>query len=86
MIKNQIKTVVLLGLLTGLLLGIGQLIGGRGGLFIGLAFAIVMNFGAYWFSDKIVLKIYRAKEVKESDEPGLYKTGSSAYLPLLFPE
>jgi len=73
MIKNQIKTVLLLGLLTGLLLGVGQLLGGRQGLFIGLVFAIVMNFGAYWFSDKIVLKMYRAKEIKENDEPELYK-------------
>ena len=47
---NQLKTVILLGLLTGLLLGVGQLLGGRNGLFIGLAFAIIMNFGAYWFS------------------------------------
>ncbi|MBW2978121.1 zinc metalloprotease HtpX [Candidatus Woesearchaeota archaeon] len=71
--KNQIKTVVLLGLLTGLLLGVGQLLGGRGGLFIGLVFAILMNFGAYWFSDKIVLRMYRAKEIKENDEPELYR-------------
>jgi len=73
MIKNQIKTVMLLGLLTGLLLGVGQLLGGRGGLFIGLVFAIFMNFGAYWWSDKIVLRIYRAREIKEKDEPELYR-------------
>ena len=73
MIKNQIKTVLLLGLLTGLLLGVGQLLGGRQGLFIGLVFAIVMNFGSFWFSDKIVLAMYRAKEVKEHNQPELYK-------------
>ena len=64
MIQNQIKTVILLGVLTGLLLGIGQLLGGRQGLFIGLSFAMSMNFGSYWFSDKIVLAMYRAREVK----------------------
>jgi heat shock protein HtpX len=72
MIKNQFKTVILLGLLTGLLLGAGQLLGGRQGLFIGLAIAIVMNFSMYWFSDKIVLKMYRAKPVKVADNPELY--------------
>jgi len=74
MIKNQIKTVILLATLTALLLGAGQLLGGRQGLFIGLAFAVVMNFGSYWFSDKIVLAMYRAREIKEADNPELYKT------------
>ncbi len=72
-IGNQIRTVVLLGLLTGLLLWVGNLVGGMQGLTIALVFAVVLNFGSYWFSDKIVLAMYRAKEVKESDEPGLYK-------------
>ncbi len=71
-VGNQIRTVVLLGLLTGLLLWVGNLVGGMQGLTIALIFAIVMNFGSYWFSDKIVLAMYRAKEVKESDEPELY--------------
>lgn len=70
--SNQIKTVLLLGLLTGLLLGAGQLLGGRQGLFIGLIFAIVMNFGSWWFSDKIVLMMYRAKPVAEKDDPELF--------------
>lgn len=60
MVVNQIKTVVLLGLLTALLLWAGQLIGGQTGLIIALAFSIIMNFGTYFFSDKIVLKMYRA--------------------------
>jgi len=72
-IGNQIRTVVLLGLLTGVLLWVGNLVGGVQGLTIALIFAIVMNFGSYWFSDKIVLAMYRAKEVKESEEPELYK-------------
>jgi len=72
-IGNQIKTVMLLGLLTGVFLWVGNLVGGMQGLTIAIVFAVVMNFGAYWFSDKIVLKMYRAKEVKESAEPDLFK-------------
>lgn len=56
-IGNQIRTVILLGLLTGLLLWVGGLVGGPTGLTFALVFAIVMNFGAYWFSDKLVLAI-----------------------------
>ncbi len=69
---NQIKTVILLGLLTGILLGIGSLWGSYG-LTIALAFSIIMNFGAYWFSDKIALAMYRAKPVTEKEEPKLYR-------------
>lgn len=72
-ILNQFKTVVLLGLLTGLLLVVGQLIGGANGLTIALILSIVMNFGSYFLSDKIVLFMYRAKEAKKSDYPELYK-------------
>ena len=70
--KNQIKTVLLLGALTGILLAIGSL-WGKGGLALALVFSVLMNFGAYWFSDKIVLAIYRAKEIKETDNPRLYR-------------
>jgi heat shock protein HtpX len=69
---NYIKTVLLLGALTGLLMLIGGLIGGRGGVFIAFIFAMVLNFGSYWFSDKIVLKMYKAQEVSESSAPELY--------------
>lgn len=72
MIKNHIKTVILLGALTGILLWIGSF-WGRSGLLIALIFSIAMNFGAYWFSDKIALKIYRAKLVTEAEAPRLYK-------------
>lgn len=58
---NQIKTVLLLGLLTGLMLGAGQLLGGRLGLSIAIVIAVAMNFGSYWFSHKIVLAMYRAR-------------------------
>jgi len=70
---NQIKTVILLGLLTGLMLVVGQLIGGTTGLTIALAIAVVMNFGSYFFSDKIVLRMYRAKPAKKSEYPKLHK-------------
>lgn len=60
---NGVKTVLLLGALSGILLVIGELAGGSQGLVIAFAFAVVMNIGSYWFSDKIVLRMYRAKEV-----------------------
>jgi heat shock protein HtpX len=60
---NGLKTALLLGLLSGLLLVIGQILGGANGMLIGLIFAVVMNFGSYWFSDKIVLRMYSAQEV-----------------------
>jgi heat shock protein HtpX len=63
---NGLKTAVLLGLLSGLLLLIGDLLGGAQGLVIAFVFAVVMNFGSYWFSDKIVLRMYRAQEVGPS--------------------
>lgn len=69
---NTFKTTLLLGALTGLLLFIGGLFGGKGGVFIAFIFAIVMNFGAYWFSDKLILKMYSAQEVTESQAPELY--------------
>lgn len=69
---NSIKTVFLLGALTGLLMLIGGLIGGRGGVYVAFGFAVVLNFGSYWFSDKIVLRMYKAQEVAESSAPDLY--------------
>src|SRR6516225_6788564 len=61
--SNGIKTTLLLGLLSGLLLVIGDVLGGANGLVIAFVFAAVMNFGSYWFSDKIVLRMYNAQEV-----------------------
>jgi len=69
---NTVKTALLLGALTGLLMLIGGLIHGRGGVFIAFIFAMILNFGSYWFSDKIVLKMYHAQEVSESSAPGLF--------------
>ena len=61
--NNSLKTVLLLGLLSGILLALGELIGGSQGLVTAFGFAVLMNFVSYWFSDKIVLKMYRAQEV-----------------------
>lgn len=69
---NGLKTAVLLGLLTGLILFVGGAIGGRNGLVIGLVFAGAMNLFSYWFSDKIVLAMYRAKPIEQADAPGMY--------------
>jgi heat shock protein HtpX len=60
---NTVKTAFLLGTLSALLLLAGQAVGGQAGLTVALAIAAVMNFGSYWFSDKIVLAMYRAREV-----------------------
>ncbi len=60
---NGLKTALLLGALSGLLLVIGDLLGGSSGIMIALIFAAVMNLGSYWFSDKIVLRMYGAQEV-----------------------
>ncbi|MEK6967545.1 MAG: M48 family metalloprotease, partial [Nanoarchaeota archaeon] len=65
---NQFKTIILLGLLTSLLLFAGSLFG-TGGLVIAFIFALIMNFGSYWFSDKIVLWMYKARELKKNEYP-----------------
>jgi heat shock protein HtpX len=69
---NYLKTALLLGLMTGLILVCGQLLGGRTGLLLALGLAAVMNFGSYWFSDKIVLRMYRAQPVSDSEAPRLH--------------
>ncbi len=83
---NQLKTVLLLGTLTGLLIVIGGALGGENGMIIAFAIAVAMNFFSYWFSDKIVLGIYRAKELSESDAPRLFliirKLTTKAGLPM----
>ena len=61
--SNVLRTTVLLAALTALFLVIGGAIGGNQGLFIAFVFALLMNFASYWFSDKIVLAMYRAREV-----------------------
>lgn len=70
---NSLRTVLLLGALTGLLLAIGQALGGTTGLVLGLVLALVMNFGSYWFSDRIALAFAGAREVSEAEAPELYR-------------
>ena len=69
---NRLKTLVLLSTLTALLLWAGHAMAGQGGLMMALVFATLMNFGAYWWSDKIVLRMYGAREISEAQAPALY--------------
>jgi heat shock protein HtpX len=69
--KNQLKTVILLALLTALLLWVGSLFG-TSGLIIGIVFAVLLNFGSYWFSDRVVLAMYRAKKATKATHPELF--------------
>ena len=71
---NALKTGVLMVALTLMFLVIGALIGGKSGMTMALLLAFGMNFFAYWFSDKIVLKMYGAREVTEAEAPNLYGT------------
>ena len=70
---NTIKTVVLLGALSALLILGGQAFGGRNGLYLGLFFAVAMNFAGYFFSDKIALATYSAQPVTETENPEVYR-------------
>ncbi|RJR50331.1 MAG: zinc metalloprotease HtpX [Desulfobacteraceae bacterium] len=69
---NWFKTALLLGALTALIVWVGNLFGGRQGMMIAFVLAIGMNFFSYWFSDKIVLRMYRASEVSQAESPELY--------------
>ncbi|HUK99553.1 MAG TPA: zinc metalloprotease HtpX [Nitrospirota bacterium] len=69
---NTVKTVGLMVFMTLLLMFVGQALGGRGGMVFAFGLAVVMNFGSYWFSDKIVLRMYGAQPVSESEAPELY--------------
>lgn len=70
---NQIKTVLLLGILSGLVLGIGFLVGGNTGMTVALGFAVLMNFGMFFWSHKLVLMMYRAKPASKKEYPHLHK-------------
>ncbi len=69
---NTVKTVLLLGLLSGLLLFLGEVFGGRNGLYIGLALAVAMNFFSYFFSDKLALATYGAQPVTPEQNSAVY--------------
>lgn len=70
---NVLKTGILLAALTVLLVFVGQLIGGQQGAVMAFGFALVMNLGVYWFSDRIVLAMYRAKPLAESEAPQVWR-------------
>lgn len=69
---NSVKTVLLLGAMTGLVMFIGGALGGQQGLVIAFAFAAIFNFGAYWFSDKMILASHGARPVDERQAPELH--------------
>lgn len=69
---NTLKTVFLMTMMMILFLLVGEILGGQTGLIIAFVFALVMNFGSYWYSDKIVLKMYRAQEVTPETAPKFY--------------
>jgi heat shock protein HtpX len=69
---NTLKTVFFMTLMTVLLLLVGSLLGGRQGLILAFGISLAMNAISYWFSDKIVLMMYRAREVSETEAPRLY--------------
>ena len=69
---NGVKTVLLLGVMSGLLLAGGEMFGGRNGLYIALALAVAMNFFGYFFSDKMALSMYSAEPVTPQENPEVY--------------
>ncbi|WP_419539879.1 zinc metalloprotease HtpX [Natronogracilivirga saccharolytica] len=70
--KNSMRTVFLMALVGALFLLVGNVLGGQGGMVIAFIFAMLMNFFSYWYSDKMVLKMYRAKEVTRENAPQFY--------------
>lgn len=70
---NLMKTAVLMAAITALFMAIGSVLGGRQGMMLALIVALGMNFFSYWFSDKMVLKMYNAREVDESSAPQFYR-------------
>jgi heat shock protein HtpX len=71
--ENRIKTVLLLAGLTAFLIFMGRILGGRSGMYVAFILALAMNFFSYWFSDKIVLKMYGAQETTPADAPQLHQ-------------
>ncbi len=84
--SNTLKTTLLLGLLTGLLLWVGQALGGTQGLVVALIFAAVMNLGSYWFSDRLVLRMHGAQELPPERAPELHRIvrelAAGAHMPM----
>jgi len=69
---GYVKTALLLGILTAIIIAVGGMFGGQSGMVLALGLAAVMNLGAYWFSDKMVLAMYRAKPLSEHDAPEVH--------------
>jgi heat shock protein HtpX len=84
--SNVFKTAILLACLTAMLVLLGGAVGGRSGMLIAFFMALVMNFVSYWWSDKIVLAMYGAKQIDEAQAPGLYgmvhRLASKAQIPM----
>jgi heat shock protein HtpX len=73
MFSNTMKTTLLLGLMTVLIILIGGAVGGQQGMIFAFFLAGIMNIGSYWFSDKIVLSMYRAQEISPQDHPEIHQ-------------
>ncbi|MFO7667712.1 MAG: zinc metalloprotease HtpX [Desulfobacterales bacterium] len=71
---NNFKTVILLAVMTAFIVWVGQMMGGTSGMLIALVLAAGMNFFSYWFSDKIVLRMYKAREATPDEAPQVYET------------
>ncbi|MBD3332169.1 zinc metalloprotease HtpX [candidate division GN15 bacterium] len=69
---NSLKVTILMVAMLALFAAVGYLIGGQGGMLIALVIAMGLNFFSYWFSDKLVLKMYKAREISEADHPRLF--------------
>ena len=70
---NAVRTAALMGAMFALFMGVGHLLGGGAGMTMAFVIALVLNFGSYWFSDKIVLRMYGAQEIAREDAPKLYE-------------
>jgi heat shock protein HtpX len=70
--KNNLKTAFLMSVLTALFVALGRVLGGQQGMVMAFIFALLMNFFSYWFSDKVVLMMYRAQPASEEEYPNLY--------------
>lgn len=70
---NNLKTFILMAGLTALFIAIGGILGGQTGIIIAVVFAVAMNMGSYWYSDKIVLRLYQAKEVSANHSSAIYQ-------------
>lgn len=83
---NTMKTTLLMAFMMILFIVVGSMLGGQTGMMIAFIFALALNFGSYWFSDKIVLSMYKARKVSREDAPKLYNTvenlASNALLPM----